>query len=145
MDRPRDQLFSRPCFASDQDRGIGRRYPANLVQYREQRGRASNDLLEIVDRLELFLEIEILLLETGAVGLGDHAVRDVNPDGMDCLNTPVCSTRRSHPEVDPQRATVPPSHLQLQCRHFLTGETCVECFFGLCSTRGCLAEVLQNA
>ena len=56
---------------------------ADLVEHGQQRGAAADDLLEVVDRLDLFLEVEVLLLEPGAFGLGEHAVGDVHPDRMD--------------------------------------------------------------
>ena len=45
-------------------------------------GDSADDLLEVVDRLDLFLEVEVLLLEAGALGLGEHPVGDVDPDRM---------------------------------------------------------------
>ena len=40
-------------------------HPADLVEHRQQRRGSADDLLEVVDRLELFLEVEVLLLEAG--------------------------------------------------------------------------------
>ena len=51
-------------------------------------GAAADDLLEVVDRLDLFLEVEVLLPEPGPLGLGEHAVGDVDPDRMDGLDRP---------------------------------------------------------
>src|SRR5262245_39536986 len=82
VDRPGNQLLAGPGLAGDERSGVGRSHPADLVQHGQQRGGPAHDLLEIVDRLELFLEVEVLLLEAGALRLGTHPVSDVDPDRM---------------------------------------------------------------
>ncbi len=82
VDRPGDQLLAGAGLAGDEHRGVGRRHPADLVEHRQQRGGPADDLLEVVDRLELFLEVEVLLLEAGALGLGEH--RSVMSTQIEC-------------------------------------------------------------
>jgi hypothetical protein len=45
----------------DQDRGVGGGDAADLVEYRGQSGTSTDDLLEVVNRLDLLLKVSILL------------------------------------------------------------------------------------
>ena len=130
MDGAGDQLLAGARLAGDEHGGVGRRHAADLVEHGEQRGGSTDDLLEVVDRLDLFLQVEVLLLEAGALGLGGDAVGDVDPDRVDCGNPAVSPAERPHPHADPERAAVPSAHLQLQAGGLPAGEAGAERLFG---------------
>jgi hypothetical protein len=80
VDGPGDQLLAGPRLAVDQHGGVGRRHPADLLQHGQQRRGTTDDLLEVMNRLDLLLEVEVLLLEARTFGLGAHPIGDVDPD-----------------------------------------------------------------
>ena len=65
MDRPRNEFLARPRLARDEDGGVGCRHPPDVVQHGRQCRALSDDLLEIVDALDLFLQVQVLLFEPG--------------------------------------------------------------------------------
>ena len=82
----------------------------------------ADDRLEVVRGLDLVLKIEVLLLQAGAFGLGEHTVRDVYPDGAAGFHPTVVAADRLHPQADPQRPAVPALDLHLQPGEFLAGK-----------------------
>ena len=78
VDGPREQLLARAGLAADEHGGVGRCHAADLVQHRVQRRAPADDLVEVVDRLDLLLQVLILLLEPGFFLLGEHAIGDVH-------------------------------------------------------------------
>ena len=78
MDRARDQLLTGTRLPGDQDRGVGARHPSHFFERLEERWAGPHDLLEIVDRLDLFLQVEVLRLPAGLLLLHEHAVGDVD-------------------------------------------------------------------
>ena len=145
MDGAGDQLLARAGLAIDQYGGIGGGDAADLVEHRQQGGTAADDLLEIVRGLDLFLEVEVLLVQPRALGLGEDAVGDVDPDRMRGLDRPGGAAHRSHPEADPEGVPVPPAHLQLQAGDLLAGKHPMKCFLGGHSTGRRVCEVGQDA
>ena len=85
MDGSGDELLARAGFAADQHRGVGRGDAADMVEHRHQRGALADDFLEVVDRLDLFLEVEVLGLEPSLFLLQQHAVGDVQEHGARVL------------------------------------------------------------
>src|SRR5262249_12294277 len=67
VDGAGDQLLAGARLAGEQHRGVGRRYAAHGVEDGQQRRAAADDLVEVVDRLDLFLKILVLLLQPGAL------------------------------------------------------------------------------
>ena len=105
--------------AVDQDGGVGRRHPADLVEHRHQRGDSADDLLEIVDRLDLFLEVEVLLLEPA---------RSASASTRSVMSTQIewtASIRPSAPRIGliqtliQSGLAVAPAHLQLEAGDLL--------------------------
>ena len=130
MDGPGDQLLARAGLAVNQDGRVRGGDAADLVEHGGQRGAPADDLLEVVDRLDFLLEVEVLLGQAGTLGLGQHAVGDVDPDRMHRTDRPVVAAHRPHPEVDPERTPVPPAHLQFQPGDLLPGEPAPERLLG---------------
>ncbi len=65
MDGPGDQLLAGPRLARDQNGGVGRRDLPDVVEDGRQGRALPDDLLEVVNRLDLFLQVQVLLLEAG--------------------------------------------------------------------------------
>ena len=78
VDGAGDQLLAGAGLAGDQHGGVGGRHAADVVEHGQQRRTLADDLLEVVDRLDLFLQVEVLLLEPGLFLLREHAVGDVH-------------------------------------------------------------------
>src|SRR5688500_11501852 len=64
MNRARNQLFTSSCFAVDQYAGIRWRDLVHFPQKTKQGRTAANDFFEVVYVANLFLEVNILLLES---------------------------------------------------------------------------------
>src|SRR3954447_7507581 len=141
---PPDTLLAGPRLAGDEHGGVGRRHPADLVEHGEQRGGSTDDLLEVVVRLDLFLEVEVLLLEAGALGLGGDPVGDIDPDRVDDGDPAISPAERPHPHADPQHAAGPAAHLQLQAGGLPAGEAGAERLFGPGPAVRRLGEVRQH-
>src|SRR5262249_1106751 len=80
VDGAGDQLLARARLAGDEHRGVGGGDAADLVQHVQQGGAAADDLLEVVVRLDLFLEVQVLLLEAGPFAFRQHLRRDVHAE-----------------------------------------------------------------
>src|SRR5262245_38407147 len=106
VDGAGDQLLARARLAGDQHRGVGGGDAADLVEYRHQGGAAADDLLEVVLRLDLLLEVEVLLVEAGSFALRQDAVGDVYPEGTGGPDGPVRAAAGLHPDLDPRGAAV---------------------------------------
>ena len=81
MDGSGDEFLARAGLAADQHRGVRRGDAADVVEHRRQRGALADDFLEVVDRVDLFLEVKVLGLEPGLFLLQQHAVGDVHEHG----------------------------------------------------------------
>src|SRR5262249_58822625 len=103
--------------AGDEHRGVGGGDAADVGEHVQQGGAAADDLLEVVVRLDLLLEIEVLLVEAGSLPLRQDAVGDVYAEGTGGSDGPVRAAARLHPPLEPCGAAVPPTPF-----HFPTGD-----------------------
>ena len=101
MDGAGDQFLARTGFAGDEHRGVGGSDAAHVVEHLHQGGTAADDLLEIMSRFDLFLEIQVLLLEAGPFALGQYPIGDVDKKRPAGPDDTVLVTARLHPHVDP--------------------------------------------
>ena len=65
MDRPRQQFLAGARFPLQQNRRSGGRDPRDLRQRRLKRGAVPDDLGEIVRRVDLLPQVDVLVLEPG--------------------------------------------------------------------------------
>jgi hypothetical protein len=72
VDRPGDELLSRPGLAQEQDRRVGRRDLLDLKQNAPQRRALPDDVLEPLAREGSLAEIVVLQLKMLAEGLQLH-------------------------------------------------------------------------
>ena len=145
MDCPSDQLLAGAGLAVNQDGRVRGGDAADLVEHGGQCRAPADDLLEVVDRLDLLLEVEVLLGQAGTLGLGQHPGRDVDPDRMHRTDRPVVAAHRPHPEVDPERASVPSTHLQFQPRDLLPAEPASERWLGPLPAKRRVLKMLHDA
>ena len=69
MDRPGHQLLAGPGLAQNEHGGVGGGHLLDQAQDLLEGGTASDDGLEVVVALDLFLEIAVLRLQAGLQGL----------------------------------------------------------------------------
>src|SRR5262249_58542786 len=81
-----------------------------------------DDLLEVVVRLDLLLEVEVLLVEAGPLALRQDPVGDIDAEGPGGPDGPVRVAARLHPQLDPRGAAVLAAQLQLPPGDRLTGQ-----------------------
>src|SRR5262249_54208009 len=108
--------------AGDEYRGVGGGDAADLGEHVHQGGAAADDLLEVVVRLDLFLEVEVLLVEAGSFALRQDPVGDIDAEGTGGPDGPVRLAARLHPDLDPRGAAVLAAQLQFPPRDRLTGQ-----------------------
>jgi hypothetical protein len=60
MDSERDEFFSRPGFAEDQNRRVRFRHILNLFQHSFQLGALPDDFFKLVGDLQLMFEVDVL-------------------------------------------------------------------------------------
>ena len=75
------EFLARPRLARDEDGGIGRRDPPDVIEHGRQARASPDDLLEIVDALDLFLQVQVLLFEAGLFLFHQYAIGDVHDHG----------------------------------------------------------------
>src|SRR5262249_54010138 len=106
VDGPGDQFLAPARLAGGEHRGVGGGDTPDVGGRLRQGGAAADDLREIVLRLDLLLEIEVLLVEAGSFALRQDAVRDVYAEGTGGPDGPVRAAARLHPHFDPRGAAV---------------------------------------
>ena len=74
---------------------------AHMVEHGGQRRAAADDLLEVVDGLDFFLQIEVLLLQAGLFTLSEHAIGNVDTDDRPASTRPSSPRLGSIHTVDP--------------------------------------------
>src|SRR5262249_13193419 len=113
VDGAGDELLPRAGFAGDEHRGVGGGDAADLGEHVRQCRAAADDLLEIMDRFDLLLEVTVLLLQAVALLLRQRPVRDVDTDTQAVLNTAVGTAGGHHPHLEPHGSAVLVSTLSL--------------------------------
>src|SRR5260370_2760249 len=76
VDGAGDQLLARAGFAGDEHRGVGGGDPADVGENLQEDWAPADDLFEIMGRFDLFLDIQVLLLEATPLALRPPPLRD---------------------------------------------------------------------
>jgi len=97
MNSSGDQLLASSGLAGNEHGSIGGGDAADVVERFPEPGALANDLPEVMCRFDLFLEVKVLLLETGPFSLSQHAGGDVDPDGTTGDDLAALSAYGLHP------------------------------------------------
>ncbi len=113
VDGAGDQFFACAGFAGDEHRGVGGFH---------QGGAPADNLLVIMDRFDLLLEVQVMLLEARLFALREDPVRDVDKERAAGLHGCVLAAAGLHPDIDPQGPAVLAAEFQLPPRDRLAGQ-----------------------
>src|ERR1700677_3395370 len=101
MERPGNELLPRPGLARDEDGRFGRCDPPDVIDYGCQARASSDNLLKIVNPLDLFLQVQVLLFESSLFLFYQHVLSDVHDDGARVLAVRLRPGVPLHPDWTP--------------------------------------------
>src|SRR5262249_40224136 len=122
MQRTRDQLLACTRLTGDENGRIGRGNAAYLFEHRFQARTLTDDFLEVVLRLDLFLQVQILLLQSCSSALRRALLGDTPPEGAGAGPPARRIAELFHQNARMKRPAVLAAKLALNARQVVAGE-----------------------